>query len=208
MAIGFWRRLLYTLILDIAGLSSAIFATINAVFLFRISLTAHVARTVGMSVGKIMDNYYQLIGYLEFPWVHKLRLSDFSFSEHGLTHMAEVKNLFMVNMIVMVVSIFAAICLYRYIAKNQKWWELVGGLQNSMILVPIVIVFVSIDFDHWFILFHQAFFNNNYWIFDPSIDPIINVLPDSFFTSCFIFMFGLFELYLLISFWVAKKQVN
>lgn len=66
----------------------------------------------------------------------------------------------------------------------------------------------SLDFDHWFVLFHQAFFNNNYWIFNPVTDPIINVLTDNFFTICFVFLFGLLELYLAISFWVVKKQVN
>lgn len=208
MAIGFWKRLLYSLLLDIAGLSSAIFLTINSIFLFRFTINAHLTKLVGMSTNKIMVNYYQLIAYLELPWVHRLKLDDFSFSEHGLVHMAEVKNLFMLNTIVMVFSICMVIILYRYIAKNKKWWELISGLQNSMILIPLVVIFISLDFDHWFVLFHQAFFNNNYWIFNPVTDPIINVLTDNFFTICFVFLFGLLELYLAISFWVVKKQVN
>ena len=39
----------------------------------------------------------------------------------------------------------------------------------------------SINFDASFNLFHKIFFSNNYWLFDPDLDPIINILPETFF---------------------------
>ncbi|WP_195987229.1 DUF1461 domain-containing protein, partial [Clostridium sp. D53t1_180928_C8] len=37
------------------------------------------------------------------------------------------------------------------------------------------------DFSKAFIIFHKIFFKNNYWIFDETIDPIINALPEELF---------------------------
>ena len=37
-----------------------------------------------------------------------------------------------------------------------------------------------------FITFHQIVFRNNYWVFDYRSDPVINILPETFFMHCFI----------------------
>jgi integral membrane protein (TIGR01906 family) len=208
MAIGIWRRLSYTLLLVITGLSSAIFITINAFFLFKWSIKPALVKLVGLSASKIMHNYLQLMAYLELPWVKTLKLDDFPFSVHGLEHMAEVKHLFMFNTGLMIISIIGTIWFFRFLSKTKGWWQILGGLQNALVITPLIAFFASVNFDHWFIIFHQIFFRNNYWIFDAKQDPIINVLPDQFFIICMISILIIFELYLVIVFWVAKKQVN
>ena len=40
---------------------------------------------------------------------------------------------------------------------------------------------IAIDFNTCFILFHKIMFSNDYWIFDPQLDPVINMLPEEFF---------------------------
>ena len=39
--------------------------------------------------------------------------------------------------------------------------------------------------------FSSACFNNDYWLFDPTTDPIINILPDVYFMHCTIMIFVL-----------------
>ena len=39
--------------------------------------------------------------------------------------------------------------------------------------------------------FHRVLFRNNYWLFDVSQDPIIQVLPDAFFFQCAIVIFAI-----------------
>ena len=45
---------------------------------------------------------------------------------------------------------------------------------------------VALDFESAFITFHQIVFRNNYWVFDYRSDPVINILPETFFMHCFI----------------------
>lgn len=208
MAIKTWEKLLYPLVICITGLSWAIFITINSFFLFRMTINAQMTKLVGMTAAKIMKNYYQLIMYLEFPWVKDLKLSDFPFSIHGYEHMHEVKNLFLLNFGILVAFTILCIIMYSRVRKNNSWWILVMGLRNMLIIIPMIVFFLTLNFDYWFVMFHKLFFRNNYWIFDPVKDPIINVLPDSFFTICFISIFVLLEIYLIISFIIVKRKMN
>jgi integral membrane protein (TIGR01906 family) len=40
---------------------------------------------------------------------------------------------------------------------------------------------MTINFSKAFYFFHKIFFRNDYWIFDPQKDPIINALPEELF---------------------------
>ena len=35
---------------------------------------------------------------------------------------------------------------------------------------------IAVDFNKCFILFHEIMFSNDYWIFNPQLDPVINIL--------------------------------
>jgi uncharacterized membrane protein len=51
------------------------------------------------------------------------------------------------------------------------------------------------NFDSFFVIFHHILFNNSDWLFDPNTDPIINVLTEGFFASCFAVAGVIYELY-------------
>ena len=54
------------------------------------------------------------------------------------------------------------------------------------IVIPLILGFFAfIDFDRLFVMFHQLVFSNDYWLFNPHLDPIINILPENFFMHCF-----------------------
>lgn len=57
----------------------------------------------------------------------------------------------------------------------------------------VLVILMAVDFDGFFVIFHKILFRNNDWLFDPSLDPIIDVLPDEFFAQCFALFFVLFE---------------
>lgn len=46
----------------------------------------------------------------------------------------------------------------------------------ALLAIPI-----AINFNACFIMFHKIMFSNDYWIFNPEIDPVINMLPETFF---------------------------
>lgn len=51
-----------------------------------------------------------------------------------------------------------------------------------LILFPtLLLTTIMINFDATFVTFHKMLFRNNYWQFDPELDPIIQILPEEFF---------------------------
>ncbi|WP_265881320.1 TIGR01906 family membrane protein [Clostridium perfringens] len=66
-----------------------------------------------------------------------------------------------------------------------------------------------LNFSKVFTLFHKIFFNNDYWIFDPKKDPIINVLPESYFLFLAIFILSLVMILSIISkIFYTLKNIN
>ena len=61
---------------------------------------------------------------------------------------------------------------------------------------------MSIDFDTTFLIFHRLFFDNDYWLFDPITDPVINILPSAFFLHCAILIIAVILLGSLVMYLV------
>lgn len=45
---------------------------------------------------------------------------------------------------------------------------------------------VASDFNKYFFLFHEIFFNNDLWLLDPATDLMIRMLPEEFFADMLI----------------------
>lgn len=41
----------------------------------------------------------------------------------------------------------------------------------------------AVNWEAVFIMFHKIMFRNDYWLFDEALDPVITILPDTFFSS-------------------------
>ena len=67
---------------------------------------------------------------------------------------------------------------------------------------------MMMGFDRFFILFHETFFNNDDWLFNPATDPIINVLPEQFFMHSFILFFILIELFFAFFVILGKRELR
>ena len=53
------------------------------------------------------------------------------------------------------------------------------------ILIPLALGLLAVfQWNTVFTVFHTILFRNNYWLFDPRTDPVILILPDSFFFQC------------------------
>ncbi|XCY67897.1 DUF1461 domain-containing protein [Streptococcus iniae] len=66
-----------------------------------------------------------------------------------------------------------------------------------------------IGFEQFFILFHKILFaGKSNWTFNPLTDPVIWILPESFFRHCFIAFFILYELAFWTLYSISKKQEN
>lgn len=144
-----------------------------------------------MSAAKLWENYLALMNYLINPFVGHLHMPDFPSSPSGLQHFAEVKRLFMIAFGLSLILIPA----FVYFLKEHLLLVFHNGLRVVM-LFPLAIGGVAwlIGFDRFFVAFHELLFRNDAWLFDPTTDPIINVLPEQFFMHTFLVFLLVYEL--------------
>lgn len=202
---------------DYAGwISLAIFILTLAISLVIIltplySLTAQVldlSKKLGMSHEVLMENYYILIQYLNFPWSEQLNMPDFPSSASGLFHFYEVKRLFMINYILLFVSALGSYIYIADIRKRQSYFPLNYFFKWGSIVPFILVILLVVNFDWLFLTFHQLLFNNDAWIFDSATDPIILALPQEFFMVCFAFVFILIELIFISGYFLTKRKIK
>ncbi|MCD7955577.1 MAG: TIGR01906 family membrane protein [Lachnospiraceae bacterium] len=165
-------------------LSVVLVLNLRCIYYFDIDYLDLEAET-GYSEELIRENYDALIDYnLLIKGVDKLEFPDFPMSDEAEIHFKEVKRIFVALQILCVVSgIVGLILLCRKLPRREY-----GGLKLISLLtflVPIVLgVCAALDWEAFFVRFHELFFQNDYWLFDPITDPVILILPDMFFAHC------------------------
>ena len=188
-------------------LSASIAFTINFTPLYSFDIDyLNIEQMTGLSKDIILDNYRILMQYLNLPWITELKMPDFPASESGLFHFYEVKQLFLLDYAILGVSAVVTGLFLRMVKKEQGYWRMMNPLR-LMIAAPLAaLAIIFMNFDRLFVAFHGVFFNNDAWIFDARIDPIILALPQDFFMHFFVLVFVLLELVLvLVYFWVRRK---
>ena len=170
----------------------------------------HLLNYVVIGKSDLWHNFNVLMRYLPFPWVGRLAMPDFPSSESGLKHFHDVKWLFHLVQILVVLLAYPAVSfLWRNVKKGT--FGLYRRLYLSLAVLPILIGVVGffLGFDHFFILFHEALFpGDSSWLFNPMLDPIINVLPEEYFLQCFVIFFIMYEGIMMGLTWLAHKQVR
>jgi len=193
------KDLLYTITLAFFLLTTAITVTIFASYLlFAIDIKPYyLEQAVGMKYGTIMKNYAQMMDYLINPFNWNFNLSNFSSSAAGRLHFQDCKKLFLLNFGVLIVSGVAVAKLHKVRARFNRifMWIGIGGIVLAGLMM--------MNFDEFFVIFHEVLFRNSDWLFDPAKDPVINILPEEFFTQCFILFFIIFE---GLNFWKARLK--
>jgi len=160
---------------------------------------------LGMAKETLFKNYHILLSYLINPWSKQLHMPDFSSSPNGLFHFYEVKRLFLLNNITLLISGTVAAFFIQQLKKERRIWILIKPF-FFMLLIPVVLLFFLLaNFDRMFVLFHELAFNNDAWLFDPSTDPIILALPQEFFMYSFAAAFLLIEGIFFSGYHLAKK---
>lgn len=184
MKIKAWSILL-SLILTLTLISLTVVLTLACKPLYYLDIHAlHIPETTGYTISEIKANYDAVIDYslsfgnapLEFP--------TFPMSEGGRIHFEEVKNIF--NLF-KYMAIFGTLTGAAGILRQRRK-QSYGYLKLTAILtvaLPAVIgATVALNWDWTFAAFHELAFKNDYWLFDPATDPVINILPDAYFLHC------------------------
>lgn len=204
-----WLERLGIFCLYLTLISLAVALAINARFIYVADIDyLNILDLVDLSKEKLLDNYDQLMAFLNRPWITELHLPDFPMSTGGKAHFYDVKKLFIFDYAVFLFTIIPSIIFSSYLWKNKRFWRLIQPFKWGLAAPVVLLSLMAVGFDEFFITFHELFFTNDDWMFDPIADPIINVLPEQYFMHCFLFFFILIELFFFIIFIIGKRELK
>lgn len=129
------------------------------------------------------------------------------FNEQDRIHMADVKNLFLgglkIRTLLLVLAAALAACLAVWKAGVRE--ALSKAYSWALAVFAAAIVFLGIafavDFTACFRIFHEIFFTNDLWMFDPAEDYMIRMLPEGFFLDMTV-RIGLIFAGFLLGIWI------
>ena len=165
----------------------------------------------GYSAEVCRRNYDALIDYNTFFGPDKLEFPDLAMSETGRIHFEEVKRilLFFEGAALVCGALTAAGIVYMC-RKKQIFYLLLTGIIT--VAVPLILgIYMYFNWDRAFVQFHSLFFNNDYWIFSEDTDPVIKILPDTFFEHCAFSIIGcvlLFSIICIIVYYVLRRRAG
>ena len=128
------------------------------------------------------------------------------FSPIEIRHMVDVYDLFAVGFIIRnVAAILLVLCGAVFaIFGRDRLRCLLAGLQIASGVVfaslAILAITIAISWHQAFIVFHEIFFDNDYWILDSRVDLLINIVPYEFFITLSAVIGGFFAVGLVVIF--------
>jgi integral membrane protein (TIGR01906 family) len=133
---------------------------------------------------EIKSTYSYLINYINDPKMVDFNIPTLQSSEEGKIHFLEVKNLFKKLSWIFSISIGISLFSIFFIYRNKDFSIL--NWSSNLLLSLCLFIWIPFytNFNKSFNFFHKTFFRNNYWIFDPKNDPVINILPEKYFFHC------------------------
>jgi integral membrane protein (TIGR01906 family) len=166
-------------------LSFAVVFTLNfrPLYYFDI-LCLDIPASSGMSEEVIRSNYDALISYNSIFAGDPLEFPTLPMSEGGRVHFAEVKHIFVAIQALMLLSLAGGttMCVYKLRKKRRAFLKLAAVFSLAL---PIILgALIAAGWNRFFVAFHRLFFDNDLWIFDSQTDPVITILPDTFFLHC------------------------
>lgn len=143
-----------------------------------------------LSKTEIMNDYMRIISYLNSHNKNILTFENFSISSTGAYHFFEVKMIFS-SIYLLGISCLLLGFLVFILKKKFNIIILLKSLNlffyEVITICGFILLSFYLNFSKAFTLFHKILFNNDYWIFNIKTDPIIEVLPESYFLTLGIF---------------------
>jgi len=139
------------------------------------------------------------------------QVRDF-FSPIEIRHMVDVYDLFAWGRVILYTCaplLFATTLAFvtrgrRHLAMLHHGWKWVSGTVIVLLLIPAI--FMLINWSRAFDLFHEIFFDNDYWILNPQVDLLVRIVPNGFFIHATMVIGGVFGTGLLGMFWLGRRR--
>lgn len=180
-----FKNLLISVIFTLLFISIAVVFTINFRPLYYMDIKLlNIEKDSGLNKADIVKNYDALIDYSSPFFKGDLKFPTLDASQNGLQHFAEVKNIFTSFYFLGAITLVLGVIIIIKKVKNRDFTYFLVTSITAIVLPSLLGIYMAINFEKAFILFHKLFFKNDYWMFDPATDPVIMILPDQFFMHC------------------------
>lgn len=183
----------------VCGLIVTALASIAFLLALNLSpLLITVPHQLGLSRSSVLRAYEHLLLYLQLPGATVPQLGALRLSKAAAQHFADVKNYILATELLAVVSTGVAVKYLIVKKRRQQLWQLLTPLQYLISILVVISTLSVINFADFFIRSHYVLFHNMDWIFSPTHDPIILLMPLSFFSHVFILWIGLLLVFLIV----------
>jgi integral membrane protein (TIGR01906 family) len=199
------KEFIYSIINAIMIISGSVLLGLNLRFLYYYNVPKIQALNEEYSGRLIKSNYDILIDYLNPFYRGKLRLDGLAMSPQGEFHFYEVKVIFDLVFILFLITLFLSILIFIRKRKEKDYRYMKYTAVLTFIIPVILGIPFLIDFSRSFVIFHEIAFSNDYWIFDPRIDPVIRILPEWFFMQSAFLILILMAFMALLFFLVGRR---
>ncbi len=142
-----------------------------------------IPETSGYSREVCLRNYSVLIDYNMFWGPKVLDFPDLVMSMRGAIHFKEVKEIFVVMQYAAMGSLVLLVPGILLANKKKTYWWRKAAIIAALVIIAVVGAGLVFNWEGTFTLMHKLLFNNDYWIFSPAEDPVINILPDEVFLT-------------------------
>lgn len=192
-------NVLTALVITLCCISLAVVVTLNFRPLYYFDIEhLDIPGISGYSADEIRRNYDALIDYNGLFYRGELNFPSLAMSESGRVHFAEVKVIFdALQVVAILTAAISAVSIFLKRRKKERKVLLLSGIFS--VAIPLIVgVLVALGWETFFVMFHRIVFRNDYWIFDPAYDPVIQILPNAFFMHAAIMIIGLVILLALV----------
>lgn len=203
--------ILIGIIFTLLFISIAVVFTINFRPLYYMDINLlHIEALSGLNRPDILKNYNALIDYCSPFFTGNLAFPTLEASQSGLQHFAEVKNIFVAFYFIGIATLVIGVIIMIQKSKNRDYSYLLVSAITAIVLPLLLGLYMAVDFERAFLIFHKLFFRNDYWMFDPVTDPVIMILPEDFFMHCAIMIISVVLLFsaafIIAYFWKRNRS--
>ena len=182
----------------------------------------NVTEDLEMKMDDVMDVTEEMMAYLRgdreglVVWTTVNGEKQEFFNDREKAHMVDVQNLFLGGLTLRFSAIIVlVISLSGLIFTKGNWKRILPksfltGLGAFLVISGGLGVLCASDFNKYFFLFHEIFFDNDLWLLDPATDLMIRMLPEGFFFDMVIrigsIFIGMLVILLILSILILYRQ--
>ena len=182
----------------------------------------NVTEDLEMKMDDVMDVTEEMMAYLRgdreglVVWTTVNGEKQEFFNDREKAHMVDVQNLFLGGLTLRFSAIIVlVISLSGLIFTKGNWKRILPksfltGLGAFLVISGGLGVLCASDFNKYFFLFHEIFFDNDLWLLDPATDLMIRMRPEGFFFDMVIrigsIFIGMLAILLILSMLILHRQ--